>query len=763
MKLFFKIFFLLTLFSFKSSFGQGETWNWYLGNNDGITFINGKYPKLIKLTTTDHWESNSAISDSFGELLLYSSANKILDKGGKVLIDTLKTHYSSSQGNLFLKHPKSENIFFFSTAASESYQYGTRMSIISPLKDSFIIKQANIAVYHNTAEKMNAVNHQNNNDIWIINHSENADTFYLFLLKKQGLICCPIKNKLGLVYNGNGLEGVAQIKFSPSGKKIINTTWYKNKTEVYEYDNETGTMTLKISIPSLFSVCSAFSCNENIIYVNENACNLVQYEIDKYYKYKTTVIKETDHELYNLQLGPDKKIYVVQINIGNYLSAITDPDSNGLKCGYNDSFLKLTKPKDTPGLPNFNQSYFYTPSIDYAYEQDCRTNTITFEGKDTIKATSYKWVFSKGAKMDSKTSKDASYTFADTGRWDVKYIARNGSRSDTVTKTITIRPRLEQGFLGEDIKLCKALPLKLDAPKNLHCIHWYNDSLLEIGKVDSIKITKPGTYYAKATNVSFCVEWDTIRIDTGIIKPKANFTMADVCVGDSAVFINKSKDGVSYSWKFGDGSIDTSFNPKHHYSNIITTTYNVTLTTQFRGGCADSLSKQITINAKPKSGFTYFTSGQIVSFTANETNANIYKWALGDRGNDTITNNPKTTHNYAKFPSGKYTACLRVTNLAGCVADSCREINISGGISSFALQNEIVIYPNPNKGRFTLNISKAGNYNLKVYNEIGQLVLEKSIKGNQDNTVLLKEAKGNYLIEMMDEDGGKIVKKVVVE
>ena len=728
---------LISLFFYISTYGQGETWNWYLGNSDGITFINGKSPKLIKLSPTYLWESNSSISDSIGNLILYSSANKILNKTGKVIIDTLKAHSSSSQGNLFLKHPRSSDIFFFSTSASGREQFGTRMTSFSQTKDSIIFDKVNVHVYPNTAEKMNAVNHNNNNDIWIVNHSINEDTFFLFLLKKQGLICCPIINQVGMVYDGNGLEGTGQVKFSQSGKRIINNTWFKSVTELFEFDNSTGKMYLKVSIPSSFSVCSEFAPDENIFYVDENASVIMQYNIDKNYNYKATVIKESKREFYNIRLGPDKNIYVVQI--GNYLSAITKPNIIGLNCNYNDTFIKLSEPKNTPGLPNFNQSYFYTPSIDYAYEQDCHTNTIAFEGKDTIKSTTYKWIFSKGTKTDTKTTKDASYTFADTGKWQVKYIASTGSRSDTVTKTITIRPKLEQGFLGKDINYCETLPT-LKAPKDLHCIHWYNDSMAELARVDSLTLTKEGTYYAKSTNLSFCVEWDTIKISKTM--PKADFIVSNICENDSAVFVNKSAGANSYSWKFGDGLSSKFQNPKHKFQISTTTTFNVSLVA-IADVCSDSINKAITVNQNPSSDFSYVLTGSNVDLKAVQTSNIKYEWKFGAM--DSIT---QTISNYNRIInlSTQSKVCLRVTNLAGCVSQTCKDVTV--GINPVIKDGDIKIYPNPSKGKLSIEISKAGIYNCKLYSIDGKLMMEKKLKGLQTETLNLKLAKASYLIRV---------------
>jgi hypothetical protein len=84
-------------------------------------------------------------------------------------------------------------------------------------------------------------------------------------------------------------------------------------------------------------------------------------------------------------------------------------------------------------------------------------------------------------------------------------------------------------------------------------------------------------------------------------------------------------------------------------------------------------------------------------------------------------------------------------------------------INSLISNEDVMIYPNPFKGKLNIHVAKAGNYNLKIFNETGQLVLQKTIKGNLSNSILLNQVKGSYIIEILDEVGGHIIKKVILE
>lgn len=217
-----------------------------------------------------------------------------------------------------------------------------------------------------------------------------------------------------------------------------------------------------------------------------------------------------------------------------------------------------------------------------------------------------------------------------------------------------------------------------------------------------------------------CSDQITKDID---VKPQAtaDFEASDVCEDSLATFINKTQISnriVNYKWFFGDGNSSSIEHPKHSYViNGFTKTFNVKLTSIVQNGCSDSILKALTINAKPKQGFTYSVNNLTVNFLANEANGIKYHWTFGD-GTTTIINKKDYQYTYSKFPSGKYKACLEVTNLADCKSDTCLDIQFSGTIHSLN-RNSIILYPNPNSGHFTLELTKP-NSTIEIFNSIGQ-------------------------------------------
>lgn len=738
-----------------SSFAQRETWNWCFGDSAGIKFVNGKNP--VPVTSFKGWsfEGTSILNDSAGKVVLYSYSYQLYDSTNVLQNKNfiLKGGWSSCQPIQLIRHRKSKDVHIFTTSPVADVSTDGFNHIM--YNNGFKTKYKRLLF--DIGEKQTSMFHQNNNDIWVTAHSVPNDTFFSFLVTKQGLIECPVINKIGASYQDmNPTQGI--LKFSPSGRYCINANWNLNRIELYRYDKENSKLSDLVTIVQFYPSDAEFSPDEKYLYFVDRGDHIYQLSLkawnkDSIEKSKKLIATTTGETFGQLQLGPDKKIYVALYRKG-YIGRIEEPNKHDTACHYKNNFLYLGGRTSEAGFPNFNASYFYTPSVNYSYEQDCRTNTIVFEGKDTFYANSHTWLFKKGNTFDNKTGKGVSYTFSDTGKWLVSYIASKSVRSDTVTKTITIRPLLKPGFLGSDKQYCNNIPT-LYAPKNLHCIHWYNDTLAELGKVDSIKVTKEGTYYAKVTNLNFCVEWDTIKISKRL-PPKAEFYVSDVCESDSAVFINKSQGAIIYNWKFGNGKSSSKENPKHLFNISTTSTFNVTLVAIENGECKDSIVKPVAINKNPSSDFT-FTGGKTMLLNAVPGYVK-YFWKFGT--NDTITKNVSNlSHTFQS--SGKYQICLTVTDLLGCQSLSCKDVTV--GIGIMTKKPEIKIYPNPSNGLITVTISQPGYYTLKIYNGNGQIILEEEIKGNHNELITLNPTNGLYLIEVRDKKGNYTYQKVILK
>lgn len=82
------------------------------------------------------------------------------------------------------------------------------------------------------------------------------------------------------------------------------------------------------------------------------------------------------------------------------------------------------------------------------------------------------------------------------------------------------------------------------------------------------------------------------------------------------------------------------------------------------------------------------------------------------------------------------------------------DISLLNGISEIEA-NKIGIYPNPSNGKFTVNIEKYNNGEIRVYSLLGSLVLTQNINKSSNEFDLSAYGKGMYFVQYSDSKSGK--------
>jgi gliding motility-associated-like protein len=198
-----------------------------------------------------------------------------------------------------------------------------------------------------------------------------------------------------------------------------------------------------------------------------------------------------------------------------------------------------------------------------------------------------------------------------------------------------------------------------------------------------------GAQSVKLTVVSAegCVG-DTVRTINIFDKPIADFTVnpAAICEGGSVTFTDNSSNSGggpvgSWYWDFGNGNTTnvTSNNPQSVTYNTYGN-YTIKHVVKVSELCvSDTVTKVITVNARPRASFTYPAGCLPVDGIVQFTNATTipdgqgisYSWNFGDP--NATASNPNTstlespTHFYT---TGNYQVKLTATSANGCVKDT---------------------------------------------------------------------------------------------
>ncbi len=491
--------------------------NWHFGKNSKIVFKNNNIIDTFTNQAMFGTESTSTININ-DTSYFYSEGINIYNRNNNIIIQGLKSEVSSTQGSIMLMHPDNDSIvFMFTNSAVSNSDCKTYYYELLILNDTLLkIKTEKLLNFYGS-EKISAVNHQNGKDFWLITHDYLTNKFIKYLLKKNGLNTCTEIQEIGTNYNELNLAGAGQIKFNSNGTILASPTWYLNKIDLFKFDNLTGIISNEINLDILYNYGVEFSQNGKKLYITNRFGQLYQYDLtiwnkDSIILSEKIITNKGVKKLSALQLATNGKIYWSNYD-SLYIAAIEEPNKKGDSCKLSFRSINLSNNKLKTGFPTLNQSYFYTPAINYNYEMECINNKVKFWGKDTFGANGFKWQTKKLYSVNNYlligSTKDISYTFTDTGKYEVRYIADNGTRKDTITKTITIYPKINKQFLGKDTTYIQGSTINktLQAPYGMYCQIWQDTSGLS-----TFTAIKKGIYTCKVNNQAFCEVTDTIEI-----------------------------------------------------------------------------------------------------------------------------------------------------------------------------------------------------------------------------------------------------------
>lgn len=318
----------------------------------------------------------------------------------------------------------------------------------------------------------------------------------------------------------------------------------------------------------------------------------------------------------------------------NYTLLFTD--SNGCRATASMQITLFSKPK-----ANFTIN-------DSA--QCLNANSFIFTNISSIStgAFSSKWIFQDN---QEDTNFHTSRNYSSSGNQTIKLIVTsNNFCTDSFTKTVTIHPKPNPGFI---------------LPNPVQCLRGNSFSFTDTSRIAGGVISKRQWQFGDTTtgslpNVnkaynkadSFAVTL-VLTSDKGCkdsiaktvrVNPQVNlgFTVnsSNQCLSGNAYFFNDttSVTGVNYTrnWQFGDGSSAT-VNPISK-SFTSDSTYSILLTTVTNDGCIDSAQHLVVVYPQPKTGYVQNILTQCFngnSFNLRDTSiiasgTITRKWDFGD-------------------------------------------------------------------------------------------------------------------------------------
>lgn len=315
----------------------------------------------------------------------------------------------------------------------------------------------------------------------------------------------------------------------------------------------------------------------------------------------------------------------------------------------------------------------------------------------------------------------------------------SASCTDVYTVGVTLLPPPTLTISGTNT-ICAGIPLSLTVSGASTYV--WNDNSTNATFTDTPLTNTSYTVTGTAANTCTNVQSVSVTVKPSpTVNAVANPTAT--CLGQT-VYLSAS--GAStYSWN-GTASSSTML-------VVPTASTDYTVTGTATNSCQTSNTVTVLVYALPNLTVTparpFFCKGEKIKLTAS--GAVTYTWMALGLLNPSVQVNPTSTTVYT----------VDGTSAQGCINEKTFTLTVNPctGIQEQSARAELLVYPNPNNGEFT--IKGASNLELTLINELGQIVKNFSLNENNEHRVLIKDlSPGIYFL--VDESDSQIRQKILI-
>jgi len=335
-----------------------------------------------------------------------------------------------------------------------------------------------------------------------------------------------------------------------------------------------------------------------------------------------------------------------------------------------------------PAFGSFNVFVIH-PQPNFSYVSQCQGVGVSFTDLTAIDnlhaITSWHWNFDDGT---TSTQQNPTHIFANGGTYNVTLtVTSNTGCVNTITKPVIVYSNPTVNFnytnvcLNQTTQFTNTTTIQGGGLISNFAWNFGDASALNTQPNPTYVYQNPGNYNVTLTITSNqgCIDSTTKTVSV-YDYPNAAFTVNNVCLNDSALFVNTSTDPLGniswWEWQYGDNSPpnNTYWNSGHMYPAA--GNYDVTLTVESNFGCRDSITLPLEIYPMPLAQFSFVNAcyhDSVVFTNLSQGNITTHQWNFGD--NSQIGNISDPAHLYPA--PGTYYVWLHVTTDFGCV-DSVR-------------------------------------------------------------------------------------------
>jgi gliding motility-associated-like protein len=433
---------LLWLLAFICVHGYSQSYAnwWYFGQNAGVTFQSGS-PVGSPGGQINTTEGTAAISDAAGNRLFYTEGVRVWNRNHVQMPNGagLMGNTSSTQSAVIVQKPGSTNLYYIFTVDAQAGANGLRWSEVDmnlAAGNGDVTANKNILLYTPTTEKICAIKHCNNTDVWVISHHWGSNQFRAYLVTAAGINPVAVVSAVGTTHTGSNANTIGYLKVSPDGSRIAVAVRYTTAgnqpgyVELADFNNATGVVSNPFVLGNTqYAYGVEFSPDGRLLYTNRSQGTAIfQYNLcagsnAAIIASQTQIGTSSSGWAGGLQLGPNGKIYMARYQ-AMWLGVINNPNVIGAGCNYVDNGVPLLS-MSTLGTPTFQQNYFRTPPpviIDTA--SYCLTDTFSYAvcTAPTNSVVSVSWNFGDplSGPNNISTSANPVHAFSAGGNYNVK-------------------------------------------------------------------------------------------------------------------------------------------------------------------------------------------------------------------------------------------------------------------------------------------------------------------------------------------------------
>ncbi len=258
----------------------------------------------------------------------------------------------------------------------------------------------------------------------------------------------------------------------------------------------------------------------------------------------------------------------------------------------------------------------------------------------------------------------------------------------------------------------------------------------------SVNPTSTTVYTVTGTNFACSnIKTTTVTVNN---SPTVSVNSATICNGNTTNLI--ASGASTYSWNTGPTSASISVSPS------VTTSYSVSGS---NGTCSTTAISNVIVNPLPSisanSSNGTLCLGQTATLTAS--GANSYSWSTGST-NASIIVGPGSTTSYTVYG----------TDANNCTSSFVftQTVENCTNIKTYLNNETVLIYPNPNKGNFNIEINSQGKYEIQIFSVLGQTIMKESLEYGL-NKVEVKFKSGIYYYDLIKNNQVIQQGKLVIE